>query len=429
MRPQRAIPSSPEHASSDVHHHSLVAMVQRSRSMPGDTQRRTRRKDAFVLTLLALLAIGLWLLATSHDTPTQTRIVTTIFRAQVLRDVDDGEDHSTGLDLVRTDGERFSRKHSEDIVTRLRTSSKWMSMSSSYADASPYTRTAARAWEHLLQEGVSGAVGNIGLEDRRGQHSETRRSGNFAHRFQKRFSADVLQAVGESVQSGRTLGVQPADEQQSRLLAEFDWQTYLLYYPDLKEAGIDTEGKARQHYLAWGRAEGRVHKRLRVILRYTACTGLINQHYSHIAAFVLSYALHSEIVLPPAAQRDSFGKYFSTRKDENEISWTPVPLNSLLDVGKVTETWRIRGMTVHEVHSPSFCLLTIAIQMNTSRKLLSLAETSSVSCQTPALLPFPDLTEPQTAYPLYNQEGLNERLIVRLDNVYLQVKCPLVDCT
>ena len=67
--------------------------------------------------------------------------------------------------------------------------------------------------------------------------------------------------------------------------------------------------------------------------------------------------------------------------------------------------------------------------MNTSRKLLSLAETSSVSCQTPALLPFPDLTEPQTAYPLYIQEGLNERLIVRLDNVYLQVKCLLVDCT
>ena len=313
-----------------------------------------------MLTLLALLTIGLWLLATSHDTPTQTRIVTTIFRAQLLRELDDGEVHSPGLDLLRANGERFSRKQSEDMLSRMRTSSKWpMSMSSSYAGASGHTRTAARAWEHLLQEGVSGLADNIGLGDRRGQRLETRRSGNFAHRVQRSFSADVLQAVEDSVQPSRTLGLQPVDEQQARLLAEFDWQTYLLYNPDLKKAGIDTEGKAREHYTAWGRSEGRVHKRLRVILRYTACTGLINQHYSHIAAFVLAIALRSEIVLPPAAQRDSFGKYFSTRKDENEISWTPVPLNSLLDVEKIIETSRIRGMTVHEVRIPCSCQVTL----------------------------------------------------------------------
>ena len=41
--------------------------------------------------------------------------------------------------------------------------------------------------------------------------------------------------------------------------------------------------------------------------------------------------------------------------------------------------------------------------------------------QTPALLPFPDLTEPQTAYPLYAQEGVDERYIARMENVYLQV--------
>lgn len=326
--------------------------------MPGETQRRTRRKDAFVLTLLALLAIGLWLLATSHDTPSQTRIVTTIFRAQVLRDPNGALDPTTELELVRAKGERFSRKHGKDVLSRFRTPANWpLSLSSSYLDASDYTRTAARAWEHLLQEGASGMVDNIGQEDRRIQRLEIRRDSDFTHRIQKTFSDGVLQAVEESIQPSRTVGVQPVDDQMAELLAEFDWQTYLIYYPDLKKAGIDTEAKARQHYTAWGRAEGRVHKRLRVILRYTACTGLINQHYSHIAAFVLSYALRSEIVLPPAVQRDSFGKYFSTRKDENEISWTPVPLVSLLDVEKIIEAWHIRGMIVHEVRMRLDCVV------------------------------------------------------------------------
>ena len=45
-------------------------------------------------------------------------------------------------------------------------------------------------------------------------------------------------------------------------------------------------------------------------MRYTACGGLINQQYSHIAAFALAEALHAEIVLPPAVMRDSFAHYF-----------------------------------------------------------------------------------------------------------------------
>ena len=69
------------------------------------------------------------------------------------------------------------------------------------------------------------------------------------------------------------------------------------------------DGAAR-HYLATGRAQGRVARRLRVILRYTACTGLINQHYSHIAAFTLAALVGAELVLPPAVCRDSFGHYF-----------------------------------------------------------------------------------------------------------------------
>ena len=90
-------------------------------------------------------------------------------------------------------------------------------------------------------------------------------------------------------------------------------QIYLSYHPDLHKLGVTTEDAAKQHYLDKGRAEGRLYKRVRVMLRYTACTGLINQHYSHIAAFSLAAVLGAEIVLPPAVCRDSFAHYFRCR--------------------------------------------------------------------------------------------------------------------
>lgn len=36
------------------------------------------------------------------------------------------------------------------------------------------------------------------------------------------------------------------------------------------------------------------------------------------------------------------------------------------------------------------------------------------------LLPFPDLTEPATAFPLYVQQGIDPARIIRVENVYLQ---------
>jgi len=45
--------------------------------------------------------------------------------------------------------------------------------------------------------------------------------------------------------------------------------------------------------------QGRLYKRVRVLLRYTAGTGLINQHYSHISAIMLAATLGAELVLPP----------------------------------------------------------------------------------------------------------------------------------
>lgn len=332
--------------------------------MPGEAQRKPRRKDAFLLSLLVLLAFGLWLLATTQNAPSQMHIVTTIFKAQILRQPDYGLHDPTELAVIRATGKRFSRQHRKEALTHPHVSVGWPTkLSSTSDDAYTYGQSAARAWEHLIQEGASRIPENIGLEDSQDQRLVSRKGSKIAHRIQKGTSSDSIQAVGKAVQSSRVQDVLSSIEQIAGLPAEFDWQTYLLYYPDLRQAGIDTESKARQHYLEWGHSEGRLHKRLRVLLRYTACTGLINQHYSHIAAFALSKALQSELVLPPAAQRDSFGKYFSTRKDENEVSWTPVHLSSLLDVEKIIDTWRIRGMTVHEVSkslnntSPTWSLL------------------------------------------------------------------------
>ena len=142
-----------------------------------------------------------------------------------------------------------------------------------------------------------------------------------------------------------------AEGPKQRLPQDFDWRTYLLYQPELRYSGITTEELAKRHYLDFGRAEGRIYKRLRVLLRYTACTGLINQHYSHIASISLAAVLGAEVVLPPAVKRDSFAHYFSTVKENNQVAWTPAPLDSLLDVDKVIDFWSRRGLILHQVRA------------------------------------------------------------------------------
>jgi len=105
------------------------------------------------------------------------------------------------------------------------------------------------------------------------------------------------------------------------LPSEFDWEAYTLYNPQL---GIHSEAEAHRHYLAEGRAQGRVYRKLRVLLRYTAGTGLINQHYSHIAAFALAAVLGAEVVLPPAMHRSSFQHIFSVR-GRSPPAWLSCP--------------------------------------------------------------------------------------------------------
>ena len=50
---------------------------------------------------------------------------------------------------------------------------------------------------------------------------------------------------------------------------------------------------------AWQAMQGKLHKRIRMLLRYTAGTGLFNQQYSHISAIALASVLGAELILPP----------------------------------------------------------------------------------------------------------------------------------
>ncbi len=94
----------------------------------------------------------------------------------------------------------------------------------------------------------------------------------------------------------------------------------------------------------------------RLHLRYTACTGLVNQQYSHIAAFTLAAALGvSEVHLPPAAVRDSFGHKFSIHQEQNQMQWFPARTGCLLDVERLQRTWASLGITVHEVGTYGTC--------------------------------------------------------------------------
>lgn len=76
---------------------------------------------------------------------------------------------------------------------------------------------------------------------------------------------------------GSVRGALPESEDESDGLCnmpdEFDWQTYLLYHPDIRDTGIVDEGRAKEHYCRYGKKKKLLYKRVDVTMRYTACTG------------------------------------------------------------------------------------------------------------------------------------------------------------
>jgi hypothetical protein len=211
-------------------------------------------------------------------------------------------------------------------------------------------------------------------------------------------------------------------------------------------------------------------RRYRLQLRYTACTGLVNQQYSHIAAFALAAALGvTDIHLPPAAVRDSFGHKFSVHQEQNQMQWFPATSGCLLDVERLQRTWAALGIAVHEVGGaggrrwvggggragagaslryssaspplPACCRPTPAALRcweTTPFRLppchervfgLPSSPTPLPSCPAPrlptlppqphTLLPFPDLMFPSGAFQLTPLPGIDPRAVVRVDGVYM----------
>ena len=76
----------------------------------------------------------------------------------------------------------------------------------------------------------------------------------------------------------------------------------------------------------------------RAIALHNASAGTRSSNLSH---FIRSAPARAQV------KRDSFAHYFSQQKEQNEVTWTPTPLEALLDVDQVIEAWRLRGITIH----------------------------------------------------------------------------------
>ena len=50
--------------------------------------------------------------------------------------------------------------------------------------------------------------------------------------------------------------------QPATIRPDFDWQTYVNNYPELRAAGIDTKEKAEEHWLKQGKREGRTYHKI-----------------------------------------------------------------------------------------------------------------------------------------------------------------------
>lgn len=121
-------------------------------------------------------------------------------------------------------------------------------------------------------------------------------------------------------------------------------QAYLDYYPDIRTQlsaqttiGASLQQLAQQHYLQYGHAEGRVYRRLPMMVRYTACGSIMQQHFSHVAALTIAAALGADAALPYASHRDSFGSYTQDASGKNSVAWRPVPFDNLWDLQQITK--------------------------------------------------------------------------------------------
>ena len=313
-------------------------------------RRRGIDRGLIPLAGLAVLAVTVWQVSKAHHEVSwmSSRLETLPYRHlwPVKEEVAQLKG-SAGRQVQAAGMERFSRPKSSRFYRRRHTQPSTTGDEASPAVTTP-RRSAMDVWNDEQDQGPDMRWG-FGEADRQETGpqgiKDVSKAGN---------RPDSAHIVPRDYLQAESLGLLPSlkdknDTDAEGLPQDFDWQAYLAYYPDLLVSGIGNEAEAERHYLKHGRQEGRIHKRLKVLMHYTACTGLINQHYSHIAAFTLSSAIGAELVMAPGLQRDSFGSYFSAHEEQNEVTWTEMSTGQLYDVDRIIEEWHARGMDVHPV--------------------------------------------------------------------------------
>ncbi|KDD73608.1 hypothetical protein H632_c2009p0, partial [Helicosporidium sp. ATCC 50920] len=63
-----------------------------------------------------------------------------------------------------------------------------------------------------------------------------------------------------------------------------------------------------------------------------------------MSAFILAKALRAEVVLPPSCYRDSFGRHYHVKAEQNDMRWFSAPLDTLLNVNATIDAWRKAGV-------------------------------------------------------------------------------------
>lgn len=130
------------------------------------------------------------------------------------------------------------------------------------------------------------------------------------------------------------------------LPADFNWQAYLKWNPELQADGVTDQAGAERHYVTTGRQDRLVYKDFAMTIRYTACGGLMNQHYCHLSALVLAHLAHATAVIwPPMQERTSFNRRYHTNAAKNEQSWLYLDATSLWDLPRIQQS--VKGARRH----------------------------------------------------------------------------------
>lgn len=129
--------------------------------------------------------------------------------------------------------------------------------------------------------------------------------------------------------------------QLPELPSDFDWRAYIKWNPELELEDITSKDRAEAHFLREGYLEDRVYKDYDLTIRYTACGGLMNQHYSHISALTLAHlSKANRIVWPPMQERESFNKRYHPDVTRNEQGWVYLDATTLWDMESIQKAFK-----------------------------------------------------------------------------------------